>query len=1640
LFRKLRLLSFLLLAAVYSGYAQVPIAGIVATPITGCAPLGVSFNDASSSGSPITAYNWNFGGVFPNVSKATSTFQNDAVQFNTPGTYIVSHTATNASGTSLQVTQTIVVNPAPIADFNVSKTVSCFPTTIVFTNTSTSSPLPITGSITRFVWDFGDGTLDSTNWNPSHIYHNGGTIPITLSVQNNFGCSDKASVKNVAKAITLTNGLFPDFTTTLNSSCVLPVTANFANSTTGAVGGTTTYAWDFGDSPPWGTTTTSPTHNYTVPGTYTVRLAASSTLGCTDTLSNVVNISASGNLSDFTGSGNVCLNVPVTFTNASSPAPTSNTWDFGDGSPIASGYSVQHTYTSLGPFNVTLTNAFTSCTGTVTKGVVVVAPPITVFTATNVNGCQPPMTTQFTDATPGATIWLWNFGDGTTSTLKSPSHIYNTYGSFTVTLTASTAAGCSNTLSKPSFVNIAKPVATITNTPAFGCAPFIYSPTISVIAPDGVATYAWDFGNGFTFNGLTPPAQTYAAGNYTVSLTITTNGGCSTTATGPVKVGTLAPGTDFTALPTSQCVGQPINFKDLSTGAPDQWLWDFGDGSTAITQNPVYSYTKPGTYDVSLTAYKNGCFLKKTKIAFITIIPPLADFNYSFACAAKTTYTFTDNSIGPVTTWDWDYGDLSPHGSVANPPPHIYLTVVPKTYNVTLTVSNGGCTNSITKQIDVNASTVITTPVNPVCNNTAVTFFTTGPPPSNFSLYLFDFGDGTTAPSGSGATAHTYTTPGNYNVTVTTTDLTGCVTTSAPLTMNISGPTVKFTTPTVLSCGPLSATFTDLSTPNPGSSVLKTWSWDFGDGGTATGQFPAPHNYSFQGIFPVKLKVTDNVGCSDSLVVPNYITVSIPVAKFTTTGVNFCPASNIKFTDSSYGGFNPVFNWDFKDGTTYSGPNPPLHVFPLVNTYAVSLTMQDIYGCTSTYTALPPINIDTPNASFTMSANFSACPPLNETFTFAGHYAASFSWDLGNGVFSTSAGPSTTYSFAGDYYPVLTVKSPGNCIATFTDHIHIQGPIGSFSYSPTAACDALDVTFNVTTSNSASFTWNFNDGSFANTTVPTIVHHYGPGSYVPFVTLIDAGGCHVNYFGTTTIDVDSIGKTFFVADRTIICDNGTVNFIDSSVLGPKTTVSNYVWDFGDGTAPVSGMNKTIGHNFTTTGVHNVSMTITTVGGCTGNYILPVTVAASPQIDITGLLSQCEPAILNFAGVEVVPDPNGPLTWSWSFGNGQTGLGQVQNNIAYPKAGEYVVQLIATNSKGCSDTTDTSTPSHLFIYPIPTVDAGADVTICDTSSLQLNATGSATSYNWDPPVNGTLSTLIGPSPVATSPVSTYFVVKGTTLFGCQARDTINVTVNTPVTITATGTDSVCLGQSTQLNATGASIYTWTPAAGLNNPNISNPLATPDASQIGNQPSNVITYTVTGTDNKKCYSDTKSVNVTAFYYPAITLIQNVTINVGSSYQINSTATTNIVSLNWTPATNLSCTNCLSPLATPVTTTKYTLTAINDGGCASTDSIRIQVICNGANFFVPNTFSPNGDGVNDNFIVNGVGLNVIPSITIYNRWGQIVFQKSNFAPNTASVAWDGTFNGKPAPPDVYIYTIQILCDNATLIPYHGNVTLIR
>jgi gliding motility-associated-like protein len=178
------------------------------------------------------------------------------------------------------------------------------------------------------------------------------------------------------------------------------------------------------------------------------------------------------------------------------------------------------------------------------------------------------------------------------------------------------------------------------------------------------------------------------------------------------------------------------------------------------------------------------------------------------------------------------------------------------------------------------------------------------------------------------------------------------------------------------------------------------------------------------------------------------------------------------------------------------------------------------------------------------------------------------------------------------------------------------------------------------------------------------------------------------------------------------------------------------------------------------------------------------------------------------------------------------------------------------------------------------------------------------------------------------------------------------------------------------------------------------------------------------------------------PTITVAEDPVIPVSTGVTLPVTYGPEVISYKWTPPNNLSCTDCPTPFANPKLTTTYTVTVGDKYGCTNTASIKVTTVCNGLNYFVPNTFSPNGDGVNDIFAPRGTGLNRVNSMRIFNRWGEMVYERMNFMANdrTPTGGWDGTYKGKPASADVYVYIIEFVCENAAIIPVKGNVALVR
>ena len=416
--------------------SAIPIISFTGTSTSGNIPLTVNFT-ASGTNSP-TSWLWNFG------DSTTSTSQNPSRIYSNVGNYNVSLKATNSVGSNT-LTKNNYINTfnsgsAPVASFNASPLSGNRPLTVNFTATSTNSP-------TSWLWHFGDSTT-STSQNPSHTYSSTGNYTVTLTVTNSYGSN--TLVQN--NYINVTGSTPPpspvaNFTGTPLSGTT-PLTVNFTDTSTNIP---TSWLWNFGDS----TTSTSknPSRTYSTAGNYTVSLTATNSGGSnTNTKTNYVSVTnplPPAPVANFTGtplSGTAPLT--VNFTDTSTNTPTSWLWNFGD-STTSTSKNPSHTYSTAGNYTVSLTatNSGGSNTNTKTNYINVTAStgsaPMASFNASRTYG-TPGITVYFTDtSTNSPTSWLWNFGDGHTSTLQNPSHQFASTGTHYVILTASNSAGSS---------------------------------------------------------------------------------------------------------------------------------------------------------------------------------------------------------------------------------------------------------------------------------------------------------------------------------------------------------------------------------------------------------------------------------------------------------------------------------------------------------------------------------------------------------------------------------------------------------------------------------------------------------------------------------------------------------------------------------------------------------------------------------------------------------------------------------------------------------------------------------------------------------------------------------------------------------------------------------------------------------------------------------------------------------------------------------------------------------------------------------------------------------------------------------------------------------------------------------------------
>jgi gliding motility-associated-like protein len=541
-----------------------------------------------------------------------------------------------------------------------------------------------------------------------------------------------------------------------------------------------------------------------------------------------------------------------------------------------------------------------------------------------------------------------------------------------------------------------------------------------------------------------------------------------------------------------------------------------------------------------------------------------------------------------------------------------------------------------------------------------------------------------------------------------------------------------------------------------------------------------------------------------------------------------------------------------------------------------------------------------------------------------------------------------------------------------------QGP--QFTWTSVCAYDPVNFTMACNTDTPDSVRWNFDDpSSGANNTSAVINASH---------TFSSAGTYNVQaivYFECRTDTVISV-VTLAPPPAVTVTPNDSVCPGNSIVLNAGGALS-YAW------SPAASLSSSTGSSVTAT--PTVTTTYSVIGtdssGCVDTNTVTITMVAAPTASVAGNSTIC-------SGSSATLTASGGTSYSWS-----TAATTAVITVSPTTTTTYTV----TASNGvCTDTASFT----VVVMSNPSASISGNNIICTGGTANLTATGGGT-YSWN---TGATSGTVSVSPSSTT---TYTVV--VSLGTCTDTAFYTVNVLPPPTAQVSGADSVCAGSTVVLNASGGISYSWSTGQ--------------TTTSIAVIPFSTTTYFVIAS-NGTC-TDTAFFTVNTLAGPAANAGPDATFNIGGSATLTGTGGG---TYSWSPSTGLSCTTCPSPVASPTVTTTYILAVTNASGCVDFDTVTVYVTmnCDAAegDVFIPDAFSPNGDGFNEVLYVRGGGMKTIV-FAVYDRWGINVFESTSQA-----VGWDGTMNGKLLNPGVYVYVLKAECLSGESFTFKGNITLLR
>lgn len=1581
---------------------------------TVCAGSAVNFVNQTSP--TATAYSWDFQGD----GIVDSYTPSPVFVYTTPGTYTPTLKA-SYSPTCFATTTgpAITVVPGLVVNFTANQTFSCdLPFTVTFTNNS-----------------FGTGI--SSNWmvngqnvgsgSPfTHTFTEYGNYNITLMSANSSGCSSQSTINNmiVVQAPTV-NFSHPQYICAGETLAITQATSTSANPVV-------SWAWDFdGDMIP-DATGNYPEWQYNTTGVYQITAFVTTESGCVAAWTSSQTITVlDAAVPNFTANTTMsCAGQSIEFC---IPALTSNqySWNFGDGSGWTTmnpeELCIVHDYQDTGYFSVTVTVFNQACNAEVVmEDYIYITPPVAKFDLAV--DCDNLLTVSFGDLSIEADQIIWDFGDDSpvVEGNPNPTHVFPAPGTYTITQTAiNDLLGCPDHATMT--VNLVPPSAEMSFELTTTCPPALVQ--ISTLAQS--TNWLLTMSNG----DILSVQWNSNSSRWEVSYTHNGN----------------------------------LIYNEFTAG---QNFW------------PMLIFDQAGCYDIHVyTEDSFGCSAEAfyPNAVCAALGTDFADFTWSpVELCDRVEFAFNP-TLDNLSSWEWNFNDAG--GSSDESTSFIFPT--PYSYGQSLSVSltatnSGGCISTVTHQIPVDFPVIpeFTPSASAVCANAPVSF--TNSTVGNAVSYHWDFGDPSSGANNTSSLTnptHAFAANGLYTVCLSATNNSGCVrTTCNEAAVLVSSPIASFTNQSLFNSCLFAVTFT-----NTTQGTINSATWNFGDGQTGSGNL-VYHTYPL-GVFDVSLTVTNQIGCSSTAVVNDLFNFAGMIGPFT-ADLDDAPCAPFDIDLTAYNPNDTYFTyfWDFNDGNgDPSGSTVTSHTYLEPGTYCPQLIMTDPHGCSVLIECQDPIVVEQFTLDYTMNQEICA----GETIEIQLGNGSQYTWGPGTpvapgaseGSFILSPQTTSSYTLTGGFSDCVDVQTievvvhPAPTVGLSFQNLFCQGdeviglsggipegPSGQYringveavEFDPSQPAGLYELTYVFDDENGcsamASQTLEIRPLPVTNLATPSLicdnnesfvltggspsggVYHVNGEPATSFDPELGAGAYDVGYSFTDTYGCSSSVSASWVVYPTpvidimvpSVCLNEEVQIQNLSSI-PSGQIDVVYWNIGGvaytGTAP-DGISPAA------PGQYNYSVTMASANGCIASEAGSFSVWPLPVAAFTYEMA-CE---------------NQPTVFT-ATGNVTTGLGAYHNwemngqfigdtdhiEYVYDSFQNAEMTLTVTSLNGCSTTITES----VNVWPSPVLDVsygpaceGFEVQFAGTATL---AFGGVTGINWNfgdgvpLEVGSTADHLFdgaGTYPVYISAASN---------LGCQTTLLQWVTVypNPEVSFVVDKT-TTCANEPVGLLDLSSVVapsdiiqYAWYFDNALVSQSESDEVLAPGPGWYD--------VRLVVTTNADCTSESTELNALQVYpvpVAGFSIGRDEVFMSDPRVEVINEASQDVVSWTYHFGDGQSASFSSGSHLYSVWRDYEIIQIVRNAFGCSDSTVRNVTVSPDAMIYIPNAFTPDGNGHNEIFQPVMSGFNpTFYTFTIFDRWGRVVFETSDL-----NGGWNGLFQntGLMSTDGAYAWRMEYRMEN--------------